>query len=154
MDLFLLTASRNPSFRFALYTDQPFDHFPRYENVDWRLITLEDIRDRFIQKTGMKIPELRHAYHLCNFKPTYGDLFSEEIKEPFWGHGDIDMIWGRLDPSMTPKVFENDVISGDPNRLCGPFTLFRNTPKITTLYRSAPDFERIFMRANIARYFR
>jgi hypothetical protein len=144
MDLFLLTASRNPSFRFVLYTDQPFDHFPQYENVDWRWMTLEGIRDRFIEKTGLKIPELQRAYKLCDFKPTYGDLFSEEIKEPFWGFGDIDMIWGRLDPFMTPDVFEYDVVSGDPHRLCGAFTLFRNAPEMVTLYRSAPDFERIF----------
>jgi hypothetical protein len=145
MDLFLLTASRNPSFRFVLYTDQPFDHFPQYENVDWRPTKLGDIRDRFIDRTGLTIPNLERAYKLCDFKPTYGDLFSEEIKEPFWGFGDIDMLWGRLDQFMTPDVFENDVISGDPNRLCGPFTLFRNTPEITTLYRSAPGFERAFM---------
>jgi hypothetical protein len=129
----------------VLYTDQPFDHFPQYENVDWRWMTLEGIRDRFIEKTGLKIPELQRAYKLCDFKPTYGDLFSEEIKEPFWGFGDIDMIWGRLDPFMTPDVFEYDVVSGDPHRLCGAFTLFRNAPEITTLYRSVPNFENTFM---------
>ena len=145
MDLFLLTASRNPSFRFVLYTDQLFDHFPEYENIDWRPMTLGEIRDRFIEKTGMKIPELQNAYKLCDFKPTYGDLFSEETKEPFWGYGDIDMIWGRLDRFITAKVFENDIVSGDPGRLCGPFTLFRSTPQLVTLYRSAPTFERVFM---------
>ena len=148
MDLFLLTASRNPSFRFVLYTDQPFDHFPPYENVDWRPMTLAGIRDLFIAKTGMKIPDLHHSYKLTDFKPTYGDMFSEEVKEPFWGHGDIDMLWGRMDPFFPPEVFENDVISGDPARLCGPFTLFRNTPEITCLYRSAPDFESVFMDTN------
>ena len=30
-------------------------------------------------------------------------------------------------------------------RLCGPFTLFRNTPRLATLYRSAPLFARVFM---------
>ena len=58
------------------------------------------------------------------------------------------MIWGRIDSFFTPQVFDNDIISCDPNRLCGPLTLFRNTPAVNTLYRSAPEFEGVFMDAN------
>lgn len=145
-ELFLLTAGRNPDFRFVIYTDQPFDHFERYENIDWRPSKLEDMRARAVQATGLKIPQIKGGYKLCDFRPAFGEMFPDEIKEPFWGHIDLDMIWGRLDRFYPPKVFAKyDVISGDHKSLCGPFTLFRNSPKINRLYTEAPEFEETFL---------
>ena len=40
---------------------------------------------------------LDRPYKLCDFKPAYGFIFGEYLKEyDYWGHCDIDIVWGDL----------------------------------------------------------
>jgi hypothetical protein len=90
------------------------------------------------------VPTTPPAYKLCDFRPAYGDLFADDIDEPFWGHCDIDVIWGRLDAFLPAAMFENDIISGHANGLCGTFALYRNCSRINSLYRSMPGLGDVF----------
>lgn len=140
-DLFLLTAARNPDYRFLIYTDQA----PRTEaaNIEWRASSLEQVRQQIAATTGLDMSPRASSYKLCDFKPCYGEIFAEDIDEPFWGHADIDIVWGRLSQFLTPPVFDHDIISAQPSGICGPFTLYRNNRRINSLYREVPGAEDI-----------
>jgi hypothetical protein len=145
LELFFTTAARNPDYRFVVFHDgmrPPTSHYP---NIEWHTLTFEDLRRRMSTVLGMEIPEgAALPIKVCDYRPAFGELFANEIGDtPFWGYSDLDQFWGRLDPFLTPEVFENDVISGHRRRLCGPFTLYRNTPRINQLYRSAPRLQEI-----------
>ena len=144
-DLFLLSCSRNPDYRFIIYTDKPPEHCPRYENVEFRELRLDELHGRLTELVDFEIPPLTSAYKLCDYRPAFGELFSDDLRgEAFWGHADIDVVWGRLDRFLTSESFENDIISGHATRLCGPFTLYRNTPTINALYKRASGLSDIF----------
>lgn len=140
-DLFLLTAARNPDYRFLIYTDQA--PVAEAANIEWRASSLEQVRQRIAATIGVDMSPRASSYKLCDFKPCYGEIFAEDINEPFWGHADIDIVWGRLSHILTPPVFDHDIISGQASRICGPFTLYRNTPRINSLYRGVPGVDEI-----------
>ena len=50
---------------------------------------------------------LERPYKLCDFKPTYGYVFYDLIKDyKFWGHCDTDIIWGRIDNFITSDAMD------------------------------------------------
>lgn len=65
-----------------------------------------------------------YAYKLCDFKPAYGYIFSEYIKNyDFWGHIDFsDTVLGNLRAFLTDDVFD----SNDKIHIYGHLTLYRN----------------------------
>ena len=72
-------------------------------------------------------------WRLSLFKPAYGEIFFEELKGyVFWGHCDIDLMWGDI------RKFYTDDILAKYNRIgfLGHSTLYRNTPKTNSLYRA------------------
>jgi hypothetical protein len=103
-------------------------------NVHFRQITLAQFNARATERLKLPIA-VNWGYKLCDFKPLYGLLFSDELAGfEFWGHCDLDIAWGRVRQFLTdPLLAAYDVISCDPRRLCGPLTLFRNSGFIRNL---------------------
>lgn len=87
---------------------------------------------------------------VCDFRPTFGILFREALRAfEFWGHCDLDVVWGRIRAFLTePLLATYHVVSGDPRRLCGPFTIFRNCDFINNLFRRAAYVEILQDRAH------
>lgn len=80
------------------------------------------------------------------FKPAYGFVFSDLLKKyDFWGHGDIDVVYGNIRNFMTKEILENhDVISSRHDYITGSFCLFRNHKKINTLFMESKDYKLVF----------
>ena len=79
---------------------------------------------------------LERPYKLCDFKPAYGEIFAEELKDyDFWGHCDIDLVWGNIRKFYTDEVlsqYEKVGFNGHSN-------LYKNTPEVCARYRTHID---------------
>lgn len=79
-------------------------------------------------------------------RPAFGHIFEDYLRDAdWWGHTDMDMVLGRLDDYLPDAVLDNvDIFSDDPNAINGIFSLYRNAPRITHLYRQHPQWQAIF----------
>ncbi len=120
--VFLKTCAFNKDFDFLLFTDdsRAFD-YP--DNVRRIIISFEKIKNLIQSKFDFEI-SLNRPYKLCDYKPAYGFIFEEYIKEyPFWGHCDIDTILGDLGHFLT-----DDLLGRYEKLFClGHMILYRNT---------------------------
>lgn len=89
-----------------------------------------DVRQKFITTLNKKI-YLDHPYKFCDYKPLYGYIFSEYISDyKFWGHCDIDMIFGDIDKFLGKISLE------DYDRIFpyGHLSIYKNTEKINQAF--------------------
>jgi hypothetical protein len=95
---------------------------------------------------GNPMPKMEKAkvYKVVDLKPLFGFLFRDLITDyEFWGHIDNDMLLGNVGEILHPLLDDHDVIipnqqdcaDKDCDRTWGPFTLYRNVPRITELFR-------------------
>ncbi len=105
---------------------------------------LDEINELATAKLGFKV-KISNGYKLCDFKPAYGLLFSELIKGfDFWGHGDLDMIFGDIREFMTEELLETyDLVSVRHDFLTGQFLLFRNNYKMNSMFQLSKDYQRV-----------
>jgi hypothetical protein len=86
------------------------------------------------------------GYKVIDIKPLIGFLFRTHIRGyDWWGHVDNDMLMGDVRKFLPPSILNKfDVIPGigpenGQSRTWGPFTMYRNVPEVTELFRSLPD---------------
>lgn len=133
--LWLSSCSYNPDYDFLIYTDINVSQIKHPDNVKFMQCTLSDIRMKACRLLGFEVV-LDRPYKLCDYRPIYGVLFYEDIKEyDFWGYCDIDLIFGNISKFLTDDIFDNY----DKILTCGHFTLQRNTPKINLIFKNDPD---------------
>jgi hypothetical protein len=142
---FIHSCSYNPTIDFIIITDNKELIGDKPENVKIINKTIEEIKTLACQKLGF-IVNIDCSYKLCDFKPAYGHLFSEIIKEyDFWGHGDIDIVYGNIRDFMTEEILNSyDVISSRHDYITGTFCLFRNNEKMNTLFMQSKDYKTVF----------
>lgn len=120
-DLFLKSCGMNQSYEWMIFTDDKSNYnYP--SNVKVIYTTFEDLRKKFEEKLDINI-SLPKPYKLCDFKPTYGYVFSEYIEEyEYWGHCDCDLIFGNLEHLLTPLLEEGY----DKLFAAGHLTIYKN----------------------------
>lgn len=101
------------------------------ENTIVHYCTFEEMKNYIQNKFDFNI-SLDKPYKLCDFKPAYGYIFQDYIKEyDFWGHCDVDMIWGDMRKFITDDLLEKyEFLYRE-----GAFRLYKNTQKINNLYQ-------------------
>ena len=141
---FTHTCSHNQSIDFFIISDDKTYKYPLPTNVHLVFKTLEEINDLATNKLGFNT-KILSAYKLCDFKPTYGLLFSELIeKYDFWGHGDIDIIYGNIRKFITSDVLNaHDIIAIRHDFLTGYFLLFKNNDKMKFLFTHSKDYIKV-----------
>jgi len=129
---FLKSCETNTSIDWLIYSDcAELEGCP--DNVRIVYTDFADYVRNLELKLGLNLTGMSH-YKLCDFKPTYGFVHYEEIKDyDFFGFCDLDVIFGDLRKFLGSEVLENNVISAMDDRLAGHFSLFKNSEK----YRSA-----------------
>jgi hypothetical protein len=138
----LLTCKYNEDIAFIIPTDMaPPPAAP--DNVRFVLMTLETISDRASSILGFPVA-IGLPYKLCDFKPLYGEIFKPELIEcDFWGHADLDVLWGNIREFITPEVTERyDIICGSVCGVCGHFTLYRATVPFSDYLQKMPGLQR------------
>lgn len=122
------SAGHNDGYDFVIFTDA--DYTPRYDNIKSVKMTFPElvcrIKTRIDKKCRVSTP-----YKLCDYKPTYGVVFSEYINGyDFWGFCDIDLILGSINTFVTDQMLD----SYDKLFFQGHFGLQRNCEKMNNLF--------------------
>lgn len=129
--LWLDSCKVNNNVDWLIFTDntQKYD-YP--DNVKVIYKTFQDLKNMFQQKYDFII-SLNHPYKFCDFKPAYGDIFSEYIRDyDFWGYCDLDLIWGNISKFITSDL----LASYDKFFSYGHCTIFRNNQNINSIYKN------------------
>lgn len=133
--LWMTTAKRNPTVDFFFITDNT--GLESQKNVRFIHMTMESVRERFQEIVGFPI-KLKVPYKLCDYKPIYGKAFAD-IVEPydFWGHCDIDLMFGDIRKFITDELLEHY----DKILDAGCFVLYRNCEVMNNLYERSMEKE-------------
>jgi hypothetical protein len=142
---FIHSCIYNPTIDFYIVTDNKQILPNKPQNVIIIHKTIEDIKSLASNKLDFPVV-IENAYKLCDFKPAYGLLFSEFLnKYDFWGHGDIDIMYGDIRGFMTEEVLLNhDVISSRHDFITGTYCLYRNNQQMNTLFMQSKDYKHVF----------
>ena len=122
--VWLKSAEANPDVDFLLWSDQEI----RADAPNFRVCkcTLKELQERF-SKTLNRPLEIPNGYKLCDYRPAYGLLFEEELRGyDFWGHCDIDLVFGRIRHSLTDEILS----AYDRFYAYGPLSVYRNSEKM------------------------
>lgn len=128
--LYLESCRFNPTIDWMIFTDDKRD-FDYPNNVQVNYFSFETFKDLIQHNYDFRI-SLKNPYRLCNFKPAFGDIFRDYIKDfDFWGYCDNDIIWGNI------RNFLSDEILDNYNRIFefGHLSLIRNLPKYNEYYK-------------------
>lgn len=136
-DTTIYTCSKNPNIDWYIFTDQTIEKYiGKYRNVFFNKISLEEIKLKIESVSGRKDIKCATPYKLCDYKPVYGEVFSEYISDyEYWGYCDIDTVFGNLEKFIEKPIQEKYDKIGD----WGHFTLFRNVPEINHRYILSVD---------------
>lgn len=144
MNLFLESCKKNQLIDIIFITDlKPIDNAPK--NIKYIQMNFEELKQRIEDKLSLKVPNIK-PYKLCDYRPAYGIVFSDELSEyDLWGYGDNDLIYGDLNLFLTDDVLnKHDVFAFRNDHLHGPFTLYKNNDKINSLFKKNEHVNQIF----------
>ena len=114
---------------FLLVTDQ--EYTPAFSNIHVQQTTMADLRQKMSDKLGL-CASFEKTFKSCDFRPAYGVIFDRELEGyEYWGHCDLDQVFGDLGILMDRADFAEYHKIGRSGHL----TLFRNTPEMNELYR-------------------
>lgn len=126
---FLNSCKYNSDYDWIIFTDDK----TKYEypsNVIVHYTTFEKIK-KYIQNKFTFPIELNYPYKFCDLRPMYGYIFSNYLKKyPFWGHCDVDLIFGDIDEFITDNIREKY----DRIGVLGHFTLYKNNEKVNKAF--------------------
>ena len=126
--LVLRSMAANPDVSWLLLTEQPVTDAP--PNVAVQLCEFDDLAARLRSFFDFEI-SLERPYKLCDFRPAFGEIFADELAGyDFWGHSDLDLIFGRIREHLPAAAFEADKILFNGN-----FSLYRNNAVTAGWYR-------------------
>lgn len=142
---FVKSCAYNQDVDFYIITDSNVDmDIEVPDNVKMVYCSFSDLTRKISKKLGLTV-SINKPYKLCDFKPTYGVVFQDIIVKgnySFWGHCDIDIIFGRIRHFITDELLEQyDVISVRHEYTSGFFMLYRNIGKINYLFKKSRDYE-------------
>ena len=128
--LWLKSCACNPTVDFLIYTDCAYEQTLPV-NVSIRKTKLEEIKKRTEELVGFTV-SLEKPYRLCDFRPLFGELFKEDLKQyDFWGYCDLDMILGDIRKYITDDLLDQY----DKINRWGHLSFHRNTEECNKRYR-------------------
>lgn len=137
--IFLESCKKNPTINWLFHTDCPFEEYD-IDNVKFKHVTFDDYVTMVSEKLNIRFkPE--NSYKLCDIKPMYGVLHSDEISGfDFYGYGDVDVLYGNIRHFYTDEVLQNNVISTHVGIVSGHLALFKNVAWIRNAYEKCKDW--------------
>lgn len=125
----LLSCSCNPTIDWLIFTD---DHtkYNYPSNVKVTYCSFDDMKKRIQNLYDFPVC-LERPYKLCDFRPAYGEIFEQELKKyDFWGHCDLDLVWGDIRKFITDDILDKFDKIGNQ----GHSTLYKNNVEVNTRY--------------------
>lgn len=107
--------------------------------------TLQEFKILASEKLGFEV-NVCSPYKVCDFKPAYGLIFFDYIKEyDFWGQSDIDVIFGDIRAFFNDDFLNSfDFINPRHDYTTGCFMLFKNTDVMNNMFKKSKDYKRVF----------
>lgn len=141
--LWLTSCEMNPTVDWLIFTDD-HSHFHYPENVRVKYSTFNDLKRRIQRHFDFNVM-VKDPWYLCVFRPAYGEIFEEELKGyDFWGHCDVDLLWGNIRKFITDKVLEKF----DRIGFQGHSLFYRNTAEVNARYKTiikgVPSYKDVF----------
>ncbi len=141
----------NPDIHWLIFsdTDRPEECS---ENITFIKYSVNDFCNIATKKIGIEITiDNSYLYKICDFKPAFGLIYEDYIQAyDFWGHCDIDIIWGQIDSFVTNDLLEKyDMISSRVNRVSGHFCLYKNIEKIKKMFFAMPVSLKLLQNKNV-----
>lgn len=138
--LWLKSAAQNSGIDFFLYGDCDISKYePLPQNVYFFKISFQDLKNKIQSRFDFPVI-LPKPYKLCDYKPAYGYLFEDDIKNyEYWGHIDIDTILGDLEKFLPHKDYEKLYQFGH-------LTIYKNTYKNNRRFMQnrGQDYRKVF----------
>ena len=133
-ELFLKSCENNPEYEWIIFSDIHINYkFPA--NVQYIDMSFEKLKQLIQDKLNISII-LNTPYKLCDYKPAYGYIFQDYIKEyDYWGYTDVDLLFGNLKRFIPYEKIKNY----DKIGYLGHLTLYRNSPEINNLFTAEID---------------
>lgn len=139
--LWLKSCGYNKSIDFYVFCDSEINNPPK--NVYVVYTNLEEVRNRASTVLGFEA-SLSHPYKCCDYRPIYGVMFADYLsKYDFWGHCDIDLIFGDLQYFFD----EYNLYDYDKFGTLGHLSLFKNNPEVNNAYKihgSLQDYKDVY----------
>lgn len=127
--LFLKSCSYNMDYNWIIFTDDE-DSYSLPKNVKIVKMTFEEMKILINKRVDVEcnIPEM---HKLCDFKPAYGLIFSDYLDNyDFWGHCDLDMIFGDINKFITNEILEKY----DKIGCLGHMIMYKNCNEINRMF--------------------
>ncbi len=146
--LFLNSCSYNTDYNWLIFSDsRKIYRLP--DNVEIIYLEFDELKKLISSKFEFYV-SIDTPYKLCDYKPAYGYIFEDYIKDyAFWGHCDIDIIVGTLNDFITDDMLR----SFDKIFCLGHMILYRNTYSNNRLFMSDLNgflsFKKAFTSPNI-----
>jgi len=135
---FATSCAYNPDFEWWLITD--LEPQPAPKNVKFIPMSFE----QFLQRARdiLKCSIQKGPYSICDLRPAFGVIFSDLLEGVrFWGHADIDVVWGRLSIFLSEdQLNKYDIISSRRSAVAGHCTIYRNCSIVNTLFEDIPNY--------------
>lgn len=143
MPAFYLSCKHNPSITWLIFTDtsQP-DYLP--DNVQFINLSLADLNALIRHKLKIEVTiNSQYFYKLCDFKPAYGLIFQDYLKNyGYWGHCDLDIVWGDIESFLIKENLPAyDIFTTRINKISGHCCLYRNTSEVNELFKKIRRLE-------------
>jgi hypothetical protein len=151
---FLGSFAKSSRITLKIFTNIPYASYRKLysgSSIEFYAMSLPKIFDLF--RTALAIEgygfDRFRAYKICDFKPTFGYVFSEYLQNfDYWGYIDADSIVGNLNHFWMVENFQDGEIISGTDRMVGYMTLYRNTDRINFLYRQSADYKKVFNSPN------
>lgn len=138
--LFFDSLKYNPTIDVLLFTDQEV----KYDGKN--LIQYKGSFDNMVKRIQSNFEfkiTCDRPYKLCDYRPAYGYIFKEELKEyDFWGHCDLDMILGNLRKYLPEQLLDKYSKIYQHGHLC----LYKNTNEnnIRFMEKGGKNYKEVF----------
>lgn len=133
-ELWLVGCKTNPSIDWILITNDKTQYdYP--SNVKVHYCEFEEVKTRIQNHFDFEV-SINTPWTLSFFKPAYGEIFRKELeKYDFWGHCDIDVLWGNIRKFITEDVLDKY----DRIGFQGHSLLYRNTQEVNSRYKTMSE---------------
>lgn len=138
-EIFLKSCNYNLNYDWLIFSDDK-TKFVLPPNVKIVNISFSELKVLFQGKFDFEI-SLNTPYKLCDYKPAYGYIFEEYLKDyKFWGHCDLDIIVGNLD-----RFISNDMLNDfDKIFALGHMILYKNNYENNRVFMSEMNSELLY----------
>ncbi|WJH39667.1 hypothetical protein N7E02_23335 [Aliirhizobium terrae] len=135
--LWLKSCSFNPEIEWRLVTDADISAYTLPANVSYRHTSLAEMTAQIGATANVELT-VQSPYKVCDLRPLFWTLIEPDDGCDFWGHCDLDMIFGDLSEFLPVSLLG----SYDKIFSVGHLTLYRNSPEANHFFEKPhPDLD-------------